>query len=208
MVFLDIGSVPQLPDQHYDLVCTPVWYNSQILLKEEGLRVNCPANRQALTVISALFGALVLLPVGRVNSQIISPDSPPAPAAHCGPEIKKSEVLVLDLEPFGSDGDKATEFIDKHVRKLVVESESPETIKTVLRSSRKTRMSAMRRAQTVAAERGCNVVLVLRAWEGETEATFTQVFPYPSGGGGQAIGVGLHHAYATVYFGSGERIKQ
>lgn len=141
--------------------------------------------------------------LGSTEAQIVSPESSRRAGPRCGAEIKKKDVLVLDLERFGDDSEAATEFIERYVENLQLKSEAPETIGTTLRSARKNRMSAMKRAQRTAAERGCNVVIVLRAWAGRDEATYVQTIPTPSGGA-QGFGVGLHHAYATVLMGTGD----
>lgn len=131
------------------------------------------------------------------HAQIVSPPQRPA---HCGPAIKKDDVLVLDLEGFGDDTEAAQAFIAKHVTGLEVKSEEAEVIRTRTRNSRRDRMDAMQRSQKEAASRGCNVVLVLRAWAGEDSAAYAM--PAPSGPG--AFAIGLHYAYARVLLGVGD----
>ena len=153
------------------------------------------------------FGLLGLLVAAQpsftaLDAQIVSPEVEER-QVRCGPSLKKKEVLVLDLESFGSDVEAVKSFLARHVKNLDLKSDAPETIRTALRSARKDRLSAMRRAQTTAAERGCNVVLVLRAWEGANDAAFAQSIP-SAPGGGSSIAVGMHYAYATVVMGTGD----
>lgn len=105
------------------------------------------------------------------SAQIISPSakSDPVKEVKCGPKIKIDKVLVLDLEPY-TDPDEVIEFIQRHVQGLELESEESEVIRTTLRSAIKSRLSAMKRARKVAAQRGCNTVLVVKAWEGDETA--------------------------------------
>jgi len=146
------------------------------------------------TLIPLLLSCLV---AGPAFSQIVSPEQD----AKCGPAIQPKKVLVLDLEPFGENTEGAQNFVDRHVENLRLVSEVPETIRTAMRSARKSRKSAMKRAQKTAASRGCNVVLVLRAWEGEDNAAMAYVAP-PSRTGTQGVAVGLHYAFAKVLIGT------
>jgi len=149
------------------------------------------------TLIPLLLSCIVARPA---FSQIVSPEQD----ATCGPAIQPKKVPVLDLEPFGENTDGARDFIDRHVESLRLVSEAPETIRTTIRSARKSRTSAMKRAQKISASRGCNVVLVLRAWEGEENAAMTYVAP-PSGAGTQGVTVGLHYAFAEVLMGTEDK---
>lgn len=157
--------------------------------------------------VSSKLGLFSLLVAAQLaptvlDAQIVSPESP-AGETRCGPPIKKKDVLVLDLERFGSDSEAAYAFVARYVENIELESDAPETIRTALRSARKNRMSAMRRAQTDAAERGCNVVLVFRAWAGPEDAAYAHATRTP-GGGAQAFAFGIHYAYATVMMGTGD----
>lgn len=150
----------------------------------------------------ALWVLLSLVPTV-TSAQIISPSakSDPAKVVKCGPKIKTDKVLVLDLEPY-TDSEETVQFIGRHVTDLELESEESEVIRTTLRSAIKSRLSAMKRARKTAAQRGCNVVLVTEAWEGDDSAAVAQTTPV--GAGSQTIAVGLHYAYARVLMGTGE----
>lgn len=115
----------------------------------------------------------------------------------CGLGIERG--LVLDLEQYREDADAAAAFIGRYAQNVRVISALPEIIRTKNRGSGVDRRRAMKRAQKVAAQRGCNVVLVLAAWEGEDNAAVA--LPLATG---QSIAVGLHHAYARVLMASGE----
>ena len=146
-----------------------------------------------------LVGVAIIFYATAVWPQIVSP-TPEKKEIRCGHTILNKDVLVLDLEPFGTDAERADEFIRKLVQELEIRSEEVETIRTRLRSARKNRMSAMKRARTEAARRGCNVVLVLAAWAGAESAAYSQALP----GGQQSIAVGLHYAYAKIQMASGK----
>lgn len=143
-------------------------------------------------VISVLLAAFAVT----AWAQIVSPSTK---KARCGAAIPKEKVLVLDLEPFGDNTEEADAFIQKYVQNLDIRSEVPETVQTIMRSATKNRMSAMKRAQKEAAQRGCSVVLVLAAWAGNNSAAHAQPMP-----GGQSIAVGMHFAYAKILMASGD----
>lgn len=150
-------------------------------------------------VMGGVLVALLLSAPGA--AQIVSP----APAkVRCGEPIPKDDVLVLDLEPFEDDEAATDAFVSAHVRDLEIRSWKPETIRTRVRSDRKDRMSAMKRAQKTSAKRGCNVVLVLSAWEGYDEGAFAP--PLPGAAGSAAMGT--HYAYAEVLLATGDHLGQ
>ena len=146
----------------------------------------------------AALGFVGVLQADLSSAQIVSPVDT---EARCGATLKKEEVLVLDLEPFGEDQAAVESFIAKHAQELVIKSELAETIRTRLKSARKNRMDAMKRAQKVAASRGCNVVLVLQAWAGNNESAYVQALP-----GGSGVAIGTHYAHARVLMASGQHV--
>ena len=71
--------------------------------------------------------------------------------------LAEGGVLVLDLEGC-KDSDERIKFVETHVSNLEIKNPRPEIIRTTLRSPRKNRMSAIKRARSEAADRGFNVV--------------------------------------------------
>jgi hypothetical protein len=128
------------------------------------------------------------------GAQIISPQ-----AKLCGPELSADDVLVLDLESFGDDVQRAEAFTAAHVTDLRLISERAETVRTFRRAARNTREHGLRQAQREAAERGCNVALVLRAWTEESAVVETQNISVNTG-----LLIGLRYAFAEVQFGTGK----
>lgn len=109
----------------------------------------------------ALISFLLLLAFN-VQAQIIQPNA--GVSQDCGSKVKKSKVMVLDIESFGEDREAAEAFIRKHAGEHRIVSATPENILTSLlvfgTPSRKTAIKAARRQ---ASKRGCDLVIVLRA---------------------------------------------
>lgn len=155
-----------------------------------------------LAMVGAALALAHLFISPTLGAQIVSPPSPDSPQAkRCGPKITKNKVLVLDLEQFEEDPEAGARFVERYVTDVEVISERPEVIRTKSRGSAVDRRRAMKRAQKVASQRGCNLVLVMAAWEGEDNAAFAM--PLSTG---QSIAVGLHYAYARVLVASGTRL--
>jgi hypothetical protein len=109
----------------------------------------------------ALISFLLLLAFN-LQAQIIQPNA--GVSDDCGPKIKKSKVMVLDIESFGEDREASEAFIREHAGEHRIVSATPENILTSLyvvgNPSRKTAIKSARRQ---ASKRGCDLVIVLRA---------------------------------------------
>ncbi len=110
----------------------------------------------------------------------------------CGESIRRRDVLMLEIgeKPLISAESKMV--IDKNVADLKIGNELPETIETG-------RHNPLKRIKRTAARRGCNVVLLVRAWAEEEDGRQSGTETSSSGelGGGT-------RSYASVILGTGE----
>jgi len=83
------------------------------------------------------------------------------PDAGCGQNIRMKDVLVLDLEPLRRHPEMAQDFVDEHAGEFRLINTKLEEIRTRFRSS-KDPDGLTRKARKLGAERGCDLVLVLK----------------------------------------------
>jgi hypothetical protein len=79
----------------------------------------------------------------------------------CGPSIRHREVLVLDLEPLRGQPDAAIEWVSEAAGQYRLISTEPEEFRTRHRASRD-REGVIRRAGKLGAQRGCDLVVLLK----------------------------------------------
>ena len=122
----------------------------------------------------ALISFLLLLAFN-VQAQIIQPNA--EVSNDCGPKIKKSKVMVLDIESFGEDRESAEAFVREHAGDHRIVSATNEDILTSLAVfGTPTRKTAIKAARRQAAKRGCDLVIFFRAFSypiGSTNTAFT-----------------------------------
>jgi hypothetical protein len=136
----------------------------------------------------------LLIAAFAAQAQIVSPDVTSARAV-CGKSISKDAVLVLDLEPLQGNQEKIDEFIGQHAARITVVSLERETLRTPRLGSRTNRDTALKLAQHEAAERGCNLALVWRAWKQDSGKIYSQAV------GSSILSAALFYGMAEVSFG-------
>jgi len=83
------------------------------------------------------------------------------PDSVCGQTVRARDVYVLDLEPMRRQPEMAQDFVVERAGKFRLLTTEPEEIRTRSKPSRDPG-SLVRRAQKLAAEHGCDLVLVLK----------------------------------------------
>jgi len=88
-------------------------------------------------------------------------DDRTGPDSVCGQTIRAKDVYVLDLEPLRRHPEMAQDFVVERAGEFRLLTTEPEEIRTRSRPSRDPG-NVVRRAQKLAAEHGCDLVLVLK----------------------------------------------
>lgn len=88
-------------------------------------------------------------------------DDRAVPEPACGQSVRAKDVYVLNLEALRSEPEMAQDFVVERAGEFRLLATEPEEIRTRSRPSRDPG-NLVRRAQKLAAEHGCNLVLVLK----------------------------------------------